>query len=306
MPANALSVSSLGYLAASRLANAPEGRQVIHSRFQHTLNLRLADGMLLPLVSAHHSLNHPDALRVNVVGDHDWRATPWVNWQQGVLSAPGWQLAPAAAALWQPASISPITFEALDLLTSLLKEWCLAHQVVSALQLYPDAPSGRQVAISIHDSTSALGDMADRIVGFGSGLTPDGDDYLVGYLAALAGASHSQIIEHQQRLAAVIWPRLPRTNDISRHYLQRALEGHFSEALCCLRAVLTTAGDIHAVRQAAEQVMAFGAASGADCMAGFLHGLRHLNALPVRSSYLPRAAAPLLTGGTHECSTSDF
>ncbi|NDJ56359.1 DUF2877 domain-containing protein [Enterobacteriaceae bacterium 4M9] len=120
-----------------------------------------------------------------------------------------------------------------------------------------------------------LAEMADRTIGFGGGLTPDGDDYLLGYLAALKTIQHPLIAKHQQQLVSVIAPRLTRTNDISRHYLQRALDGHFSQALCQLMDQLLRPFCAETLRKNAMTVMAFGAASGADCMAGFLHGLRN-------------------------------
>jgi len=275
-----LSALSVGYLAADRLASTADGIILIHSRFQHTLNLQLADGILLSLVSANNSLNHPDALRIAVPDDHDWRATPEVNLHQDVFMAPDWQCAMHTAAVWQPVISGRINTSALPFLSQRLREWCQQHNVVSALQLQPDDVTGRPVSIDRDDSASTLSLMADKIIGFGGGLTPDGDDYLVGYLAALSSSPHRLMTSHRQRLATVIKPRLNRTNDISRHYLRRAVEGHFSESLCRLLAVLSTSYSPQNLRHAAEGVMAFGTASGADCMAGFLHGLRTLSTLP--------------------------
>jgi hypothetical protein len=124
--------------------------------------------------------------------------------------------------------------------------------------------------------------MADRIIGFGGGLTPDGDDYLLGYFAALALATAGPIARHRQWLAAVVDARLTRTNDISRHFLGRAVQGHFSESLCRLMAQLAALFCPTALAKCATDVMAFGASSGAACMAGFLHGLRHLAAAEFR------------------------
>ncbi|MBB1201227.1 DUF2877 domain-containing protein [Enterobacteriaceae bacterium 89] len=119
--------------------------------------------------------------------------------------------------------------------------------------------------------------MAEATIGFGGGLTPDGDDYLLGYFAALYASSHPAAMRQRQRLARIVTPRLGRTNDISRHYLQRAAQGHFSEAICQLREQLAAPFCPGLLGERATQVMAFGAASGADCMAGWLHGLRNLS-----------------------------
>nr|QQQ58163.1 DUF2877 domain-containing protein [Citrobacter freundii] len=42
------------------------------------------------------------------------------------------------------------------------------------------------------------------------------------------------ISRHRRALTRIIISRLDRTNDISQHYLKRATEGHFSEAICQL------------------------------------------------------------------------
>ncbi|WP_139570926.1 oxamate carbamoyltransferase subunit AllH family protein, partial [Escherichia coli] len=75
--------------------------------------------------------------------------------------------------------------------------------------------------------------------GFGKGLTPDGDDYLLGYLAALwLWQLPAPLADHQYRLQQALDQHAHNTTDISRHYLERALQGHFSEPICQLLAQL--------------------------------------------------------------------
>lgn len=69
------------------------------------------------------------------------------------------------------------------------------------------------------------------------------------------------------------------TTDISRHYLERALQGHFSEPICQLLAQLVGSASAMTIASCAEQVMQFGATSGVDCLAGMLHGFRTLNTM---------------------------
>ncbi len=66
-----------------------------------------------------------------------------------------------------------------------LREWCHQQSVDSVLRLLPEQNFGIPVTISLHDSDEQLAAMADETIGFGGGLTPDGDDYLLGYFAAL-------------------------------------------------------------------------------------------------------------------------
>ncbi|NYY76487.1 hypothetical protein DMI62_02770 [Escherichia coli] len=68
------------------------------------------------------------------------------------------------------------------------------------------------------------------------------------------------------------------TTDISRHYLERALQGHFQNRFASYsHNWLGRIGNDNRIR--AEQVMQFGATSGVDCLAGMLHGFRTLNTM---------------------------
>lgn len=268
----------MGYLAASRLAMTKNGMLRGHSAFRHTLNVQLDDGALLPLISAHSSRNHPDALRVKVPEQWDWRNSSDVRLEHGVLVAREWQTALPGTPVWQPVKTTAprLTAQVLNFLETALHQWCQQKSIASVLKLLPDDAFGVQVTISLNDSETQLVAMANHIIGFGGGLTPDGDDYLLGYFAALGVMEQPQIVRHRQRLAAVIAPRLMRTNDISRHYLSRAVEGHYSESLCRLVTQLSAPFCPPTLAACATDVMAFGASSGADCMAGFLHGLRNI------------------------------
>ena len=277
----ALRARSVGYLATVRLGAETSGTLPIHSAFRQTLNLQLSDGMLLPLISAHSSRNHPDAVRVTVAESWDWRHIDELIFENGKLLCRYGQVSLDNAPVWSPQADAEITQRniklALAFLEQRLHEWCQQHSVVSVLRLLPDERFGIPVALSLHDSEEQLVAMTEATIGFGGGLTPDGDDYLLGYFAALYASSHPEAVRHRQQLACIVTPRLGRTNDISRHYLQRATEGHFSEAICQLTAQLAAPFCPTALSERATAVMAFGASSGADCMAGLLHGLRNLS-----------------------------
>jgi Protein of unknown function (DUF2877) len=270
---------SVGYLASARLAAAREGMLPVHSAFRQTLNVQLDDGQLLPLISAGSSSNHPDALRVQVPESWDWRQPVSIKLEGSRLITRRWHCAVNGLPVWQPAPppSAEIPSQTLTFLHAQLRVWCQQQDVASVLKLLPDDNFGVPVTITFHDSDERLAAMVDRVIGFGGGLTPDGDDYLLGYFAALNVSPRPDITLHRQRLAVAVEPRLSRTNDISRHYLGRAVQGHFSESLCRLMAELSAPFCPPALATCATGVMAFGAASGADCMAGFLHGLRNLN-----------------------------
>lgn len=114
-----------------------------------------------------------------------------------------------------------------------------------------------------------------QLVGLGPGLTPSGDDFIVGYLAALWSRSLLEpalrsllagLAEPIERLAA-------GTNLISRQFLLDAVAGEFSEALADLVSAMGV-NDARRIRAAAARVVRIGHSSGADSLAGLLFGLR--------------------------------
>ncbi|KFK92493.1 MULTISPECIES: DUF2877 domain-containing protein [unclassified Serratia (in: enterobacteria)] len=288
-------VLSVGYLAASRLA---EGDQLqVHSVFQRSLNLRHPDGYLLSILS-HDNQNLPDAIRVALPGNWDWRyhlqAGQSVRFANGILQSELWGIAVNQSTCWHPqlwlsGEFTPEPQQVLRhyaVLASQLSQYCQQQQVESDLQLLPGmGPSTRAVTLDVTDSQAQLTAEVTALIGFGRGLTPDGDDYLLGYLTALwPWRQHPAIAEHDAALRNIIGSQLSRTNDISRHYLARALEGHVSQPICDLMLLLgTTEVQASEIQAAAWQVMQFGASSGVDCLAGLLHGLRTLRrTLPAR------------------------
>ena len=123
------------------------------------------------------------------------------------------------------------------------------------------------------DSTCARQAMA-ALIGLGEGLTPSGDDYLVGHfvwLRSCAGADGAR-----QRFIANLGESLrgiaSRTNRVSRMYLAAAAEGEVSERLATLVCRIAAGAGEQAVADAAAAALASGiapvpAASSACCSA---------------------------------------
>jgi hypothetical protein len=114
----------------------------------------------------------------------------------------------------------------------------------------------------------AIAAAAARLVGLGPGLTPAGDDFLTGYLAALWSRAGSRQW-HAATLAAALAPFLARTHAISRQMLDDAANGRFAQALVDVIIALSGAGDIDA---AAARALACGHSSGADALCGLMFG----------------------------------
>jgi hypothetical protein len=111
---------------------------------------------------------------------------------------------------------------------------------------------------------------ARRLIGLGEGLTPSGDDVLVGIEAAL----HAVDSPVAGFLGGALVDVDERTTPVSAAYLRHAAAGEFAELLHDLLAVLL--GE-HAraatIERAIEQTIACGATSGSDGLIGVLDGL---------------------------------
>jgi len=138
----------------------------------------------------------------------------------------------------------------------------------------PSARAGL-LAIEALRSAIALGDheaafsAADRLVGLGAGLTPSGDDVLVGLTAALRAAGHP-LADPLSRHAARRSP--DATTDVARAAHEHAAHGDYAERLHEVLDALAH-GDDAAVRLRVERALAWGASSGADALLGMLIGL---------------------------------
>jgi len=113
---------------------------------------------------------------------------------------------------------------------------------------------------------------AAALAGLGPGLTPAGDDFLLGlmvglrtWLQFLAGRGLSV----EEACQAIYEAAAGRTNLLSIALLRSAREGMFGEAWHDLLAALRQ-GEANEVRGAADRVLGFGGTSGADALGGFL------------------------------------
>lgn len=107
------------------------------------------------------------------------------------------------------------------------------------------------------------------LLGRGPGLTPTGDDILIGYLAAnilLNKSSENVIMILDELLAAAEAP----TTTVSNHYLLCGMTGRFSQSVRELVNVLTKASSREQIELKIRAVTSFGHTSGIDLLAGFL------------------------------------
>jgi Protein of unknown function (DUF2877) len=102
---------------------------------------------------------------------------------------------------------------------------------------------------------------AARLIGLGPGLTPSGDDFLIGALAALDALHQTDI---HAALGRAVLAAAARTTPLSASLLRAAAAGHVGESLHMMVAALVT-GDADAAVEAAASI---GHTSGWDALAG--------------------------------------
>ncbi|GGP25977.1 DUF2877 domain-containing protein [Silvimonas amylolytica] len=275
MPGITLSVCSAGYL----LQADPSHRQGwrVHSRFARVLNLVDDHGALCTLLP-HEAPNQPTAMRLTLPEGWDWRtqcdlAAP-VLWQAGWLHSPGWQCHLTPAMIWQPQQLQASADTRRCRLEQALLKAVVLQGVSTRIAAGTPEYLGQlitQADASGHALLTARN--VNALVGYGQGLTPDGDDYLVGYLAALQRIG-PVLAAHTAAIGQQIKQCLGNTNQISAHYLQLAISGHFSESIHQLRSALIEHAPPDVLVHRAEHLLRYGATSGLSTLAGFLHGLR--------------------------------
>jgi hypothetical protein len=135
-------------------------------------------------------------------------------------------------------------------------------------------PAARLVrALQARDVTAVAG-CVRALVGLGEGLTPSGDDFLVGVMAGLELASNDESRrEFHAQLIRAVTSMLDRTTDLSAHLLRLAAAGHFSGVLERLRSALSRAADPERLDRALHAALQVGASSGADTVSGVLAAL---------------------------------
>ena len=129
-------------------------------------------------------------------------------------------------------------------------------------------------------STGAAAESLAALLGLGGGLTPSGDDALVGALAALDWGRDrfAEAAELRRRLAAALpEPLAAHTGTLSAQLLRAAVDGLYAEPLLDLLAAMAgPAADAPAVGRTAAALLAVGHRSGADTLRGVSAALSRL------------------------------
>lgn len=138
------------------------------------------------------------------------------------------------------------------------------------------------IAAETPSTPPALARSVAGLIGLGPGLTPAGDDFLCGLLAAARGleaTGSARVLGSATLLRQAVTENLARTGDISATLLRGALAGHWPAPLVDLATGLARDSEEESL-QALAALCCLGHSSGADMAAGFLAGLEFLSPRP--------------------------
>ncbi len=137
-----------------------------------------------------------------------------------------------------------------------------------------------------HDIDAAAA-AAAKLIGLGDGVTPAGDDCLVGHLCGLWAGVHGRAgrIAFAEELGRRVAALAPRTHRVSRAYLEAAAVGEASQKLARL-AMSIARGDEADARGAAAAAIAVGHSSGACMVLGLLLGTAAASGIDLESGLI--------------------
>ena len=137
------------------------------------------------------------------------------------------------------------------------------------------APAVRELIRATRHCDPAAYLAAAKLIGLGTGLTPSGDDLLVGYLAGL-WCTLRGLRDRRRFLASlgrVVIDHSRGTNDISRTYLLHAARGQVASPLVAAAQAIRNEGEPDQLHQYIETAMHMGHSTGMDSLTGLLLGL---------------------------------
>lgn len=268
---------------------------VIHSAFDSAANLRLTDEdrLITLLISEGYEL--PQGIRIWTDALPLQALTPGLRAASrgGILrfesspltvdlrSAPIWRCrvpelgldmqTPAAQAAWSTAW-NVLNREQKHKNTEIRADALFRPHTGSPLSQRISKPATRLVVST--DGLDVLGALhaAGQMIGLGPGVTPSGDDILLGFLAGLwsmAGRNERQL-GFIHSFGKELMQLAKGTSEISRTYLYHAAQGQFSSSLSRLAEAIAAGDD---VTEAAQAAMRVGHSSGMDAATGLLIGL---------------------------------
>ncbi|MEE8825113.1 DUF2877 domain-containing protein [Lentilactobacillus sunkii] len=150
-----------------------------------------------------------------------------------------------------------------------LKQIIAAFKVINFAEDWglSDKYSPQTVVDMIHQSQkdAERNKTLNFLYGRGRGLTPSGDDIIVGCLSILTAVGYPQLTEWQEAIHKRL--KLGGTTDVSESYIGAALDGYTSKKMVAFLKVIQT-GDIEQLQSAILGIQDFGHTSGTDTLLG--------------------------------------
>jgi hypothetical protein len=223
----------------------------VHSVFRQALNIETSGGLLT--VAAPSTGPLPNGLVLAADADLTAYGATEAYSDGSALSIGALRIELRHAALWSPTLLvrgSPAPWSAVA-------------------PLLPDLPRRAEMdrlvlAVRAQDHSAAATACAG-LLGLGNGLTPSGDDFLVGFSAALRLTSHP-LASAVAQAGADLAPG--RTTDVAMMFHHYAARGEYSWRIHTLLQRLVVGPSASDIAEA----LAWGASSGADCLLGVVCG----------------------------------
>ncbi len=270
------------------------GNGRVHSVFARACNIELQNGELVTLLKRERDAAPHGICLASEVADF----TKWLGVGQHAhiadaalcLPAAGMSIDLSEAPIWRGAvapvatPYSAITQHALRRLRAMVIERAPQQGIAHALaDAGATSALDRAFTARLRNTLPRLGratergdagaarDAIARLIGLGPGLTPAGDDFLCGYLAALCSRApcDAAVRGYVTAVAPALSPLLARTHAISRQMLHDAIQGRFARSLCEVTVAIAGKGDLV---DAARHLLSTGHSSGADALCGVLFG----------------------------------
>ena len=267
----------------------------VHSIFREVLNIRLQDNRIVSVTAS--GIPHlPSAVKLGAdapddfchirtdIGNGVTVSKGRVDFEDGSLCI-GTKKAKAWDAGLQfvkpPVSKETLTAN-LERIKTLVLEQGNRDGLSSILHTYSSNRLVRFVMPSIDRLAKAIrlqnrdlvSEAAVGLLGFGPGLTPSADDFLLGIMASLyyIGDYYDFDLSRTAAIAGALVRDLGgRTTLVSETMLKNGALGYFNQPLRALMQVLTSK---EAVKDECLSVIGIGGCSGSDCLAGVVFGAR--------------------------------
>jgi Protein of unknown function (DUF2877) len=237
---------------------------LVHSLYANIINLLREDGLIVSLLADAEAMTAMGVLVPSLFVDQlsDSVAGRTVQCREGVITIDGvatidlswgqsWDGAlDGSAARGIPAPRIPRMHEAL-----------VAHGKTGGLLGVLDGKPGNPFVDMARSALSS--GRHDALVGLGPGLTPSGDDFLTGALAASRAAVSRERIE----------AALPGTSPFGRTMIWMALRGSFPAHLRTFTEKMARAESVREIENSVRTACSHGETSGTDALTGFCWAL---------------------------------